>query len=179
MTVADRIRFKFDSTKAVEAILYIANRVKEPTFHRISKIFYFADRGHIANYGRFICGDDYVAMAHGPVPSGIYEILKHVRGDGLPIDIKNVAELLQVKDGKTVIPARDAVRELLSESERECLDAAIKQYGSLSFTKLTEVSHDAAWKSADENDLIKVEEIVATLPNSKELLQHLTDPFPE
>jgi ABC-type branched-subunit amino acid transport system ATPase component len=51
------IRTKFDTEKAMEAILYIAKRVKIPTFHTISKIFYFADQIHILKYGRFITGD--------------------------------------------------------------------------------------------------------------------------
>jgi uncharacterized phage-associated protein len=42
---------------------------------------YFADRKHLEKYGRFICGDSYVAMKHGPVPSEIYDILKAVISD--------------------------------------------------------------------------------------------------
>jgi hypothetical protein len=36
--------FIFDDEQAIEAILYIAQNVKEPTFHRISKVMYFADK---------------------------------------------------------------------------------------------------------------------------------------
>jgi hypothetical protein len=32
---------------------------------------YFADKAHLEQYGRFICGDSYVAMK--PVPIGTYE----------------------------------------------------------------------------------------------------------
>lgn len=175
-----RIRFRFDPEKAVEIVLYIANRVGEPGFHRISKILYFADRDHLAKYGRFVCGDSYVAMKHGPVPSSTYDILKFVRGDeGLNCTVPHAMESFRVDDGRTVTPFRDANLDLLSESEQQCLDTAIAKFGKMSFGKLTEVSHDDAWKSADENDLIDVEQIVATLPDSEHLLNHLANPYPD
>lgn len=100
-----RIKFHFDPEKAVEVILYVASRVRDSGFHRVSKILYFADRDHLAMYGRFICGDSYVAMKNGPVPSGAYD--------------------------------------------------------------------------ADENDIIDVEQIAATLPDSVALLNHLANPHPD
>lgn len=174
-----RIKFHFDPEKAVEVILYVANRVDNPGFHRISKILYFADRDHLANYGRFICGDSYVAMKHGPVPSGMYDILKFVRGDdGLTCNVSHAKESFSVDERKLVIPPKDANQDLLSESEKECLDAAIAKYGKMSFKKLTDSSHDKAWESADENEFIEVEQIVATLPDAKHLLKYLTNPYP-
>lgn len=176
----NRIRFHFDPDKAVEVILYIANRVGDPGFHRLSKVLYFADRDHLAKYGRFICGDSYVAMKHGPVPSGTYDILKFVRGDdGLTCHVPHAKESFRVDDRKLVIPFKDANPDLLSESEKECLDAAIAKFGKLSFGQLTKLSHDKAWDSADENESIEVEQIVATLPNAEHLLEHLANPYPD
>jgi uncharacterized phage-associated protein len=73
--------FEFDIEKGIESVLYIIENGAQPTFHHISKVMYFADKEHLEKYGRFICGDSYVAMKHGPVPSGIYDLLKSVRGD--------------------------------------------------------------------------------------------------
>ncbi len=177
--VSAKIRFKFDPDKAVEIILYIANRVGDPGFHRLSKILYFADRDHLAKYGRFICGDNYVAMKLGPVPSGFYDILKHVRGDDLPCPVPHATESFRVEGDKYVVTYKDADLDLLSESERECLDEAIAKYGQMPFGVLTDASHDAAWDSADANDFIDVEQIAATLPDSEALLAHLRDPHPD
>ena len=173
------ITFKFDPVKAVEVVLYIATQVADPDFHRVSKLLYFADREHLARYGRFICGDSYVAMKHGPVPSGTYDILKHVRGDGLPCPVPDAQAAMRVDDGKRIVPLREPRLDRLSASDRECLDTAIAQYGKLSFTQLTKLSHDQAWDSADENEFIAVEQIVATLPDADELLGHLADPYPD
>ena len=78
----------FDRDKALEAILYIANSLHNPTFHSISKMLYLSDKLHLQDYGRLICGDSYVAMEYGPVPSAIYNMMKvaketfHRRGLG-------------------------------------------------------------------------------------------------
>lgn len=168
-----RITFKFDPRKALEIILYVAGSVTEPSFHRISKILYFADREHLARYGRLMCGDSYVAMRHGPVPSGTYDILKFVRGDLQFCPAQGAEDAFRVEDSKIVRPRRDPNRAILSKSETECLDEAIKKYGKMSFTALTKESHDAAWKAADANDIIDVEQIIATLPDAEELLEYL------
>jgi hypothetical protein len=63
----------------------------------------------------------------------------------------------------------------LSASQRECLDASIKTNGRLSFERLTAKSHDAAWKSVGENDLIEVSAIAKTLPNAKQVLAYLEE----
>jgi hypothetical protein len=74
-----------------------------------------------------------------------------------------------------VQPLRRANLELLSESQRECLDASIRTNGRLSFARLTAKSHDAAWKAVDENDLIEVKAIAKTLPNAKQVLAYLEE----
>ncbi len=158
--------FVFKAEKSVEAILYIAQNVKQPTFHRISKIMYFADKVHLEKYGRFICGDSYMAMKHGPVPSGAYDILKVARGDGF-----NNAFI--VVDNFKVKPLRAAYVDYFSESDLECLDESIKQYGHLSFDQLTRLSYDTAWQTANENDYIDLKKIVATLSNPDNLLDYL------
>jgi uncharacterized phage-associated protein len=70
----------WDKEKAIEAIVYLANRLDKPTKLKIFKLLYFADKLHMSRYGRFIVGDYYVAMKHGPVPSRTYNILKEVEG---------------------------------------------------------------------------------------------------
>ncbi|MEP6889480.1 MAG: Panacea domain-containing protein [Nitrospirota bacterium] len=164
---------RFDPEKALNAILWIARRIPCPTFHSISKLLYFADRLHLERYGRLITGDSYVAMKHGPVPSGAYDIMKAVRGDGTCAREEEAREAFAVDGHYDVVPRRAANDSLFSESDRECLEEAIQQYGSLSFQELTDRSHDAAWHSADENDSIELEQIIATLPDGASLLEHL------
>ena len=163
--------FTFNVVKSVEAILYIAQYVKQPTFHRISKIMYFADKEHLETYGRFVCGDHYVAMKHGPVPSNTYDILKAVRSNGFFESLDEKAFV--VVEQFLVKPLRAVCIDYFSESDLECLDNAISKYGAMSFNQLTELSHDQAWQTADENDYIDIEHIVATLADPDILLDYL------
>src|SRR4030067_924651 len=70
----------FDRDKALEVILFVARSLHNPTFHSISKILYLSDKLHLQEYGRLICGDQYIAMEYGPVPSAIYDMMKVAAG---------------------------------------------------------------------------------------------------
>lgn len=173
--------FEFNEDLAIETILYITNRVNSPTFHRISKIMYFADKIHLEKYGRFICGDNYVAMKHGPVPSGTYDILKAVRFNLFPSIFPSIKEKVTEAFGVTnytITPYRDADIDQFSDSDLECLDYAIEKYGDKTFGELTYLSHDDAWNTTDENEFIDIEQIVATFSDASDLLEHLNDPYP-
>jgi uncharacterized phage-associated protein len=164
------IEYRFDAYKAIEVLLYIAKKV--PDMYKALKVLYFADREHLAQYGRFICGDSYVAMSHGPVPSGAYDLVKIARGDSFNfIDIP-VDEAFVVRDN-VITTHRETNLDLLSESDIECLDSAIQQYGPLSFLELRERSHDKAFTSADENDFISLDAIINSLPNSEALIDYV------
>lgn len=169
----------FNAQKAIESILYIANRIKNPGFHLISKLLYFADKTHLSKYGRLIYGDAYVAMRHGPVPTETYDLMKAIRGDGCHREAGRARESFEVVDGHNIAPLRDANMDVFSESETECFDYVIAKYGNKSFSRLTSISHDKAWKNADENDLISLEDIAATSRHSKSLIAHLRDPYPD
>jgi uncharacterized phage-associated protein len=170
---------RFDSERALELVLYIARRLRYPTLHSVSKVLYFADREHLSRYGSLLSGDNYVAMRHGPVPSAIYDLMKAAAGRKEPLIPAQFYELvsqsLKVEDRRRVVPLREANLDLLSASQRECLDDSIKTNGKLSFKRLADKSHDAAWKSADENDLIEIRAIAKTLPNAKQVLAYLAD----
>lgn len=169
-------QFTFDQRKALEVILFISAKV--PDLYHILKILYFADKEHLQEHGRFICGDSYVAMSNGPVPSEVYDMIKHVRGDG------NIfrSEYDYLKndfntEGNNVIPLRAPDLDLLSETDLACLEKAIAENRSLNFAQLKKKSHDAAYDSADENDFMSVENIAKTLKNGDQLLSYLKNMY--
>jgi uncharacterized phage-associated protein len=173
------VPIRFDPERAVELILYVANRLRYPSFHSVSKILYFADREHLSRYGRLLSGDSYVAMKHGPVPSEIYNILKAAAGRReswiSPRYVEVTAGAIKVESNYRLKALRDARLDLLSKSQRECLDLSLRENGRLSFGRLTAKSHDAAWKSTDDNEIIDVRAIAKTLPNAKEILAYLSE----
>ena len=165
---------KFNAEKTIEVILYISKRTPIPDIYHVLKIMYFSDKEHLQGYGRLICNDSYVAMLHGPVPSGAYDIVKSVRGDGNSKVESKAKESFQVIDDK-ILPLREANQALLSESEEKCVNSAIKNYGALSFDKLRKLSHDKAFKSVDQNDRISIEAIAETLKDGRLIIEHLKD----
>ena len=178
---AELRQFDFDPEKATEAILYVASKLpeKNATFYIILKILYLADKMHLSNYGRFISGDSYSAMKHGPVPSGAYDIIKYVRGDGY-FCIDHARNSFSVNlDTNYVLPLRNVDKDLFSESDLQCLDKMIVDHGSKTFSDIRAISHDAAWDNAGDNEMMSLKDIVQTLPNADDLLNHLSDPFPE
>ena len=172
------ICFRFNPQGAVEAVLYIAHRSKDPTIHHISKLLYFADRQHLERYGRFIFGDTYIAMRDGPVPSGVYDMLKDARGDTGLCRYPEAAGAFTVINGYHVEPRRVPDLEWLSDSDIECIDEALEQYDDKSYNELTDLSHDDAFYAADRNNAISVEGIVESLGNPDGLLSHLMEPSP-
>ena len=164
---------RLDTDKAVESILYIAKNVKNPTFHTISKVLYFADQLHIVKYGRFIVGDQYIAMKNGPVPSSIYDMLKYVRGDRSSCPSPKIRDLFSVKQNYVVVPYRDADLDEFSDSDIECLDMSISENGDLSFDELTKKSHDRVYDCADMNDCIPFEAFFQLARSSKDLEDYI------
>jgi uncharacterized phage-associated protein len=169
--------FRFDPQIMCEVILYIAEQLRQPSFQQIASILYLADKLHLTRYGRFITGDRYIAMEYGPVPSNIYDMLKAARSINGPI-ADELTPGFSVQDERIVIPHRAADLDWISDSERECLDETIAQYGALSFRQLTEVSHDTAWQSTERNREIALEAILTSIGSPAPLLEHLRDPNP-
>jgi len=175
--------FPFEPEKAVECVLYLAARLPRPGLHNIAKVFYFADKRHLREYGRLICGDSYVAMKYGPVPSAIYGMLKAVRGDARDqwtparAVVKRAKGALAVS-GHRVKPLRSANLMELSDSDNECLDWAIKRYGGYLFPQLTRASHDRAWKNTLPNTAISLDAMTMGCKGREALLHYLRNTAP-
>lgn len=170
-------QFKFNERVAVEAILYILSKTNDRKIHHVMKILYFADRFHLERFGRFICGDRYIAMEHGPVPSDVYHIFQQQRGE--------IAELFPMAKKAIAMPQWALARPLrepdmdwLSPSEIQCIDESLAKYDRYNFLTLKDKSHDAAYKSVPLNGTMSLESIVDVIGNPEGLLEYLIDPNP-
>lgn len=167
----------FDRDKALEIIVFIANALPNATLHSVSKMLYLSDKLHLQEYGRLICGDKYIAMEYGPVPSAIYDMMKVANKRATTsIDVdwdEIIQDSIDVVNGRNVVSKRDCNMDLLSESEIECLQKIIDEYGQKTFGQLTDITHDSAWNSSYQNDTISIDAIVATLPNADEVSNYL------
>jgi len=169
-------RSKVNRSKALHALLYVVSRLPQPAnIYNVLKCIWFADRDHLEQFGRQIYGERYFAPKHGPVPSLAYNMIKYAadREDTFNLSWPELLESFAANT--TGISARkQPVLEELSRSELICLNAAVKKYGSLSFSRLKRISHQSrAYQEADENGDIDLEAILSELKNAKELKRHI------
>lgn len=149
----------FNEEKALNAVLLIARKVPRPSMHQVAKILYFAEREHLAKYGRPIVGDKYIAMIDGPVPSSIYDIFKDLRGDRGPIDVSRYEKYFRMADKKEIAPVGEVDLDVFSDSEIKMIFKSIEENKRLGYGKRSEKSHDAAWRSTPLNHRIEVSKI--------------------
>lgn len=144
--------------KLKSAFLYVINKQTIDMLH-LFKILYFADREHLAKYGRRIINDSFCAMQNGPVPSNLYDTIKFKNRT------LNKPEYFDDSKFQTILDSfetgdADAFYYLfanespdmdeLSKSDVEILDKAITKYKDYSFKEISELSHDSAWLKAWE-----------------------------
>lgn len=171
--------FNFD--RALNALLYVANRLERRDIHKIFKILYFADMSHLYKYGRAITGDKYIAMNYGPVPSLIFDMVKVVRGDSWYKD-DDLKAFFAIKEenGKPRIlePLRDANTDYLSDSDIIELNDSINRYGRLDFARMTQISHGSAWEKTrnnpDTND-ISIEDILQESGADEDYIKYIVE----
>lgn len=171
----------FDQEQARAAILYTASKVAQPSFHKLSKLFYFADRLHLERFGSLMFCAEYWALRYGPVPMQVYRLMTAVRNNiQLQTDMGFAVEKIDIEghSAPVVRPLEAPDLDELSDAILECLDESITLYADKSFDELTELSHDSAWQSVESDEVMHIELIAKTLPNAAQVLEHLSDPYP-
>lgn len=140
-TSQTRPRYVPNTSKALEVILWLANRQSNIDVYHLVKAAFFADKMHVTTYGRPIVGDDYEAQTYGPLPRVIYGLLRHE-----PLEIMaaglNGPLPFEVTDTFTVRAIREANLRRLSESDREALGYGLEVVRGKSFHELYEMTHD-------------------------------------
>ena len=171
-----RISFRLNYKKAIESIVWLANRRKGIDIYHVAKSFYYAEKLHLNKYARPIIGDTYIAMEYGQVPSGVRDLI--TKNSWLnPEYIKTFSDSILVKDSQypSLFPLRDPDLSILSESDIECLKEAFKKCKDLSFDELKEMSHsERSWIETDANQTIDYSLMVDDdNPNKDEILEEL------
>lgn len=155
----------------LNSIAYIANQFHNRTvdFHKLSKVFYFAEQKHLVKYGSKLIDDQFIAMENGPVPSAIYDLLKGLKynPEFYPDNIKNAFEF---KSRYLVTSLIEPDMDWLSESEVICINEAIEKISHLSFSQLSKISHDSAWKS---DTYMKTDKIAKAGGASEEMIAYI------
>jgi uncharacterized phage-associated protein len=146
------LRFQFDEKKGVEALTYIARKWPGVTAFFASKVLFFAEKQHLNLYGRPIVADTFIAMPNGPVPSTLYDFIKgNLVSAGDPEAIVNALNIRH-DPWPTVNARREPDLDALSQSDIECLDAAVAYCKNTPFKTLSDQTHqEKAWLEAAPN----------------------------
>ncbi len=139
---------QIDKIKAV--VLYIVQNFEDGVdYIKLFKILYFAQRAHLAKYGKVIVDDSFRALKHGPVPTYTYKGLQIAEGKKLLGDFDDFLQNLIVKD-KKVYATTNPDLDYISGAEKRSLDASIEKYKDIDPYDLSVLSHDSAWQEAIE-----------------------------
>lgn len=164
------LRFRINYDKCIQGIALLAAKQPRITQYYIGKVFFFADKEHLLDWGRPISGDQYVAMDHGPVPTVIYDMLKD--DAGLPDEInEDLARWVTItpNGNKREVTVGDNQKRAdypaLSQAEQETLLVALKRYGHMSFNELRRITHDEraykdAWETGLRNATMDYEKLI-------------------
>ena len=170
-----------ETAKILAPCLYILNKTGKISKHHLSKVLYFADKSHIAKYGRTLTGQRYIAMKNGPVPSQLYDFIKFVEGvsDGffLSEHAKFVPKFIGFAPRYYVFAKVPAETQFLSVSAVRALDDSILANKNVTFDERTENSHDSAWREAWErpgkNKEISIVEIAKSAGANSAMIDYI------
>lgn len=164
----------FNKESSINAILYVIQSFGQVDIHKICKILYYADQQHLAKYGRQITGDTYIHMPYGPVPSNIEDIFKALRGESYFADqVEDLKDVIVFVNRYTVTSSQKPDMDELSETDVECLDAAIAKCGPLDFASLTEQSHGLAWSLSGNGEEIGLDNILREVGESEAYIDYI------
>ena len=143
-------RPQFGMDVLVNAALWVIERLpeNERRLHKLFKVLWFADLEHLKKYGRTVTGDTYVAMEFGPVPSVLYDEIKH------PSDPKGQCIFrFDRPEGKGFLSAsRGPDMDFLSATDVAALQQSLDKNMAKSFRTLTDDSHRSAWNAVRERN---------------------------
>ena len=134
------IEFVFNEKRAAQAAAYLLRLHGGPMeYLKLIKLLYLADRRVLIETGLPITGDRMVSMDHGPVLSGIYDLIKgEWSGDG------SWRAYVGSPQGYSVRWTGCEDDEELSKGEREALDEVYRKFGSLDQWQLRYETHQLA-----------------------------------
>lgn len=134
----------------MNAALWVLEKLpeNERRLHKLFKILWFADLDHLKKYGRTVTGDTYSAMPYGPVPSALYDEIKHPADES-----KKRIFRFDKPEGKGFLSAPHGPdMDYLSETDVEALQKSFDANKDESFNGLRDKSHKSAWNAVRDRN---------------------------
>jgi hypothetical protein len=129
-------------------VLFIVNELPGIGSVKLQKALLFADRFSYASTGTSVSGCNYVRREFGPTleREGFFQIQEMIYNE----------ELEKSRDGKTDRHTTRIAPNLLifSDEEFESLKYSIKFVRQRSASNLSDITHDSAWETTKDGDII-------------------------
>ncbi|PYT00808.1 MAG: hypothetical protein DMF63_05745 [Acidobacteria bacterium] len=153
----------FSLEKMAAMVSYFAERTNDLYKTKLNKLLFYADFTNYYTLGKSISGSRYVHLPYGPVPDAYEETLETLNHYGV-VDVskENSADLIR--------SGENAAKESLNPEEIATLDWIAENYGSMSASQLTEISHrEMAYANTRTGEEIAYEyaKFLAKLPAKK------------
>ncbi|HTX86629.1 MAG TPA: Panacea domain-containing protein [Candidatus Nanoarchaeia archaeon] len=119
---------------------------------KLMKLFYFLDFLHLKKYGSPITYDNYVNLEHGPIPSGILNLVNSAIDD---IDSSALSDTISFETPagtvmQRIIPARKFIesdKKYFSKSQMDIMAQVAERFGDKNTKFIEEASHEESpWK---------------------------------
>ena len=126
---------------------------------KLMKLFYFADFCHLKKYGSPITWDTYINLEHGPIPSGI----KNLVDDSEDLDASKLLDTIKIEKDEGVylhriVPSRDFSeddKKYFSETEISIMKDVCARFFDKNAREIEGASHkESAWKETSFLDAI-------------------------
>jgi uncharacterized phage-associated protein len=171
----------YERTKCVQVLKYIVKELTrlgiKPDIYKVLKILYLADKVHLLKWGKLITSDNYIKMAHGPVPCLCSSIIRFVQGKNNKFDSAIKKEFKILKNDKLRNLTEPNYR-YLAKSNINCLKQAIKNYGQLNPKQLEEETHNDGIYNSVKTRNITVFDMAKVLDRSGALTKQLLETYP-
>lgn len=180
--MAYSIRYRVNSQKAIEAILFLAKKKQGIDIYQIGKVLFYAEKKHLNQYARPIIGDIYKSGDDGPFPSTVRNLI-HREEPFLNLEV--IQQLDQALDKyktkyPTPKPLRNPDMNYFSETDIQCLRESLEEYGDMTFDELKALTHqEKCYYGTDPNKNISYELMIDdNNPYKKEILDEIAETAP-
>ena len=173
------LRYIPSVAKALEVILWLAERKPGIDIYHVVKSAFYGDKFHITKYGRPIVGDQYRAAWWGPLPQVIYGLLRFEPMEILALGGNGKLPFRVERESFRVHPDRGPNLNRLSKSDIEALEYGVNEVGDKSFDELFGQTHnDPAYRNAQAGAMDYRDFIPETDPQREKKIGYLEEVAP-
>jgi hypothetical protein len=175
-----QIAYRINYEKAIEALIFLADKKPGIDIYHVAKVLFYADKMHVNKFARPILGDTYICMDHGPVPSGVRDLITD--NPWLSPDlIDKKSESLSIEGKRYNLTAkRKPNLDYFSKTDLDCLIAALREHGGKTFSELRAQTHDEkCYMESGSNQPIDYALLIEDdNPNRQSILEEMKEAAP-